>query len=133
MHQKVQERPILFFDGVCNLCNSTVQFILKHEDGPVLLFSPLQSEAGWKIMEKLPKDTDSLVLYDQGRVYIRSTAALKVAGYLKSPYRHLQNLQFIPTFIRDPIYRLLAKSRYLIFGKRAICMIPTPDLKERFV
>ncbi len=130
---KAENRPILFFDGVCNLCNETVQFILRHERNDQLRFSPLQSRLGQEITAKLPAETDSLVLLETGNIYIRSTAALKVSKYLRFPYHLLRHLQFIPLFIREPVYRFIARHRYRIFGKKESCMIPTPDILHRFL
>lgn len=125
--------PVLFFDGVCNLCNGAVQFILTHEKEQKLLFSPLQSEMGRKLQAFIPPGTDSLVLYEDGKIYIRSSAALRVASYLKKPYSFLRSLVIIPTFIRDLLYRLIARQRYVLFGRKDSCMMPTAELKKRFI
>lgn len=128
-----RERPILFFDGVCNLCNATIQFILRNERSDALLFSPLQSQLGQKALQNLPPGVDSLVLLVNEKLYIQSTAALHVAAYLKFPYFLLKHLKIIPRFIRDPVYRFIAQHRYKFFGKRLSCMIPSSSLNDRFV
>ena len=128
-----RKRPILFFDGVCNLCNRTIQFVLSNERSDELLFSPLQSELGQKATQQLPHGIDSLVLLENEKLYIQSDAALQVAAYLKFPYSLLKYLQIIPRFVRDPIYRLIAGNRYRLFGKRSTCMSPTPSLARRFI
>ena len=128
-----QNRPILFFDGVCNLCNTTIQFILRHERSDALLFSPLQSDLGQRTLQSLASGVDSLVLFENEKLYIESTAAVHVAAYLRFPYSLLRHLKVIPRFIRDPLYRGVARYRYKLFGKRLSCMVPSAPLKDRFV
>ncbi|MCB0670008.1 MAG: DUF393 domain-containing protein [Saprospiraceae bacterium] len=130
---KISDRPVLFFDGVCNLCNASIQFILKHERNTDLLFSALQSPLGSQIRDQIPPDTDSLVLYEKGNTYICSTAALRIAGYLRFPYHWLKGLLLIPLFIRDPVYKFIARHRYWFFGKKDSCMIPAPQYQKRFI
>ncbi|MBK8502081.1 MAG: DUF393 domain-containing protein [Saprospiraceae bacterium] len=126
-------RPVLFFDGVCNLCNASIQFVLRHEHGENLLFSPLQSETAQRLLSSVPSETDSLILYKNGKIFFQSDAALRVARYLKSPYRFLAILLFIPSFIRNPIYRIIARNRYRLFGRSSTCMLPAPSLANRFI
>ena len=126
--------PVVLFDGVCNLCNASVQFILKHEKIEVLKFATLQDD---KIKHLLSKYTnteihDSVLLIENGTLYQESDAALRIARYLKF-FRLFYFLIFIPTWIRNPIYRLIARNRYKWFGKREQCMIPDKNVKHRFL
>ncbi|NND31135.1 MAG: DUF393 domain-containing protein [Saprospiraceae bacterium] len=127
------DKDILFFDGVCNLCNSAIQFIIRHERDDKLYFAPLQSPLGKKVLHDLSENVDSLVLVENGSIYLRSNAALRVARHLRSPYRWLYYLVTLPRFIRDWAYDLIARNRYSFFGKRSSCMVPTPSLKARFL
>lgn len=127
--------PIILFDGVCNLCNGSVQFIIKRDKEAKFRFASLQSEAGRKILEQfhLPLDTfNSFVLYQDDKIYTRSTAALRVFSQLKG-WKWVGALSYVPRFIRDGVYNLIARNRYRWFGKKDVCMIPTPELKSRFL
>lgn len=129
-------KPILLFDGYCNLCNNSVRFVLKHEKKPDLNFCPLQSEKGielLKIYNVNPHEIDSLVLIQSDTVYIKSSAALRLAPYLKSLYPILYLLLIIPPFIRDFIYDYVARNRYQWFGKSDSCMMPDNQLLKRFI
>jgi predicted DCC family thiol-disulfide oxidoreductase YuxK len=128
--------PIVLFDGVCNLCNSSVQFLIKNDKKNILLFASLQSEAGQALLKKFDLPTNvfnSFVLVDGEQIYLRSSAALKVASYLGGFWKVLQVLWIIPRFVRDGVYNLIAKNRYKWFGKKTECMIPTLELKARFL
>ncbi|MCU0440085.1 MAG: thiol-disulfide oxidoreductase DCC family protein [Raineya sp.] len=128
--------PIILFDGVCNLCNSSVQFLIKNDKKNILRFASLQSEIGQNLLQKFNLPTNifnSFVLIDGEQVYLRSSAALKVASYLGGAWKILQFFWIFPAFIRDGVYNLIAKNRYKWFGKRTECMIPTPELKARFL
>ncbi|MDQ3490131.1 MAG: thiol-disulfide oxidoreductase DCC family protein [Acidobacteriota bacterium] len=127
---------IVLFDGVCNFCNSSVNFVIQHDRKGYFKFAPLQSTVGWELLNKYKVETskaDSVVVIDDGRVYLRSDGALHVAGKLDKPWSWLSFLIIVPRPIRDFIYRLLAKYRYRLFGKKDVCMIPTPELKQRFL
>ena len=128
---------VILFDGVCNLCNGSVIFILKWEKKPDFQFASIQSEAGQELLEScgLPKDfNQAVVLIDLGNVYLGSTAALKIGQTLKLPWSVLSYTGFlIPLFVRDWIYKQIALNRYQWFGKREVCMLPTADLKARFL
>lgn len=131
--QKVSESPVLFFDGVCNLCNSSVQFILKKDKRKVIKFASLQSEtAAEYLRDKLPLP-DSIVFLEKGKIYTESSAALKIVPYLSLPYRILLIFNIFPKFMRDSLYRYIAKNRYKWFGKKEECMLPTPDIANRFL
>lgn len=132
-----QNKKIVLFDGVCNLCNRSIGYIIKHDKKDVFVFAPLQSEVGQDLITKFNIDTsktDSVLLYEHLKgISIKSTAALKIFRSLGFP-RYLMALFFIiPMFIRDPIYDYIAKNRYKWFGKRDYCMVPSPELNKKFL
>lgn len=127
---------IIIFDGVCNLCARSVQFILRHESGPHFSFTPLQSAAGARLLVShgfSPTDVESFVLVSDGRVYTRSTAALRIAGHFKGAWQLLRVLWLVPRPLRDFLYNWVARNRYSWFGKADSCMVPTPELSSRFI
>lgn len=128
--------PVIVFDGVCNLCNAAVQFVIRHDKKKQFHFASLQGEYGQKVLAGLPKSYSSLktfILLEDGKVFTRSTAALKVAKKLAAPVNWLYGLIIVPIFIRDAVYNFISKNRYKWFGKKDACMIPTTALKERFL
>ncbi len=127
------EQPILYFDGVCNLCNNAVQFVIRHDKQKKFLFASLQSAAGKEVLQKLPATPDSMVLYASGKYHLKSSAALHTARLLGGIYALAFVFIIIPGFIRNAVYDLIARNRYTWFGKREECMIPTPELKSRFL
>lgn len=130
------DKPIILFDGVCNLCNGAVQFIIDHEKNDDLRFASLQSEIAENLLKKFdlnPETTNSFVFIELDRAFLRSTAALKVSRYLKSPWNWAYVFIAVPTFLRDFFYNIIARTRYSIFGKRNECMVPTPDLRAKFL
>ena len=130
------EESIIFFDGVCNLCNSSVNFVIKRDKKSVFKFATLQSELARKILSDnslLFTDLNSFVLVENGIVYTRSTAALRVCRYLNGWWPLMFGFIIVPRFIRDIIYNLISKNRYRWFGKKENCMIPTSDVKARFL
>ncbi len=132
----IANQDILLFDGVCNLCNGAVNFIIDRDPAGKFKFAALQSDFGQEQLEKLgfnKEDFDSLVLLSQDKVYKKSTAALKIAKKLNGLYPLLYAFIIIPPFIRHAIYDLIARNRYKWFGKQDSCRIPTPDLRARFV
>jgi predicted DCC family thiol-disulfide oxidoreductase YuxK len=131
-----ENKSILLFDGICNLCNGAVQFVIKHDKKENFKFTALQSESGKKLLEKFNLnriDFDSFVLIQNNQYYIKSTAALRVAKKLEGMITLLYIFIIVPTFIRDGVYSWIAKNRYRWFGKHDSCMIPTPELKSRFL
>lgn len=131
--QKVNESPVLFFDGVCNLCNSSVQFILKNDKKKIIKFASLQSEIAREYLnDKLPLP-DSIVFLEKGKIYTESSAALKIVPYLSAPYRLLRIFGILPKSLRDSAYRFIAKNRYRWFGKKDECLLPSPDYADRFL
>lgn len=128
--------PVILFDGVCNLCNGSVQYVIKHDKQGLFRFASLQSDSGQELLQQyqLPQsDFTSFVLMEKGEIYTRSTAALKVARKLSGIVKLLYGFIIVPAFIRDGVYNFIAKNRYKWFGKQESCMIPTPELKERFL
>ncbi len=132
-----ENKQLILFDGVCNLCNSSVQFVIKHDKKDKFLFTALQSNVGKKIIQEFNIDTsktDSILLYstDKG-LSLRSTAALNIAKQLRFPINTLIIFIIIPNFIRNWIYDLIARNRYKWYGKMDDCMIPTPEIKAKFL
>ena len=137
MNEGIQQKKIILFDGVCNLCNGSVIFVLQREKEPVFQFASIQSEAGQRLLERcgLPKDySEAVVLIQQGNIYLGSTAALKIGQQLRFPWSFFASLGLIvPEPIRDWVYKQIAMHRYQWFGKRDVCMIPTENLRARFL
>jgi predicted DCC family thiol-disulfide oxidoreductase YuxK len=131
-----ERTPVLLFDGVCNLCNDYVQFVLERDDAETIRFGSLQSEAGSDLLKGcgLPHDyTDSLVLVEGSEHYTRSSAVLRVCHHLGGPYRLLSVFRIVPKVVRDAVYEQVAARRYDWFGKKNQCMIPSPGVQSRFV
>ena len=129
-------KNIVLFDGVCNLCNGLVRFIIKRDRNGKFKFASLQSEIGqqWLLRFGLAKNEfESFVLIEGDKYYVKSAAALKMLRGLGGIWKVFYVFILVPRPVRDFMYDLIAKSRYKIFGKRNICMIPTPELKERFL
>lgn len=132
----MNDQPIILFDGVCNLCDSTVNFVLKKNTRANIRFAALQSEAGQQLLQQyqLPADQmKSFIFVENGIVYKRSTAALRVCRHLKGLWPLCYLFILVPRFIRDGIYNCVAKNRYRWFGKKESCMIPAPEVKARFL
>ncbi len=136
MDSNLKNKTILLFDGYCNLCHSSVQFVLKHEKNNDLYFTSLQSPSGIEILNHYsinPKETDSLVLIEKNKAYIKSSAALRVSKYLKGLYPIAFGLLIIPSFIRNWVYDYVAKNRYKWYGKMDNCLVPDGNLLKRFL
>ena len=132
----MQQHPIILFDGLCNLCDGAVQFVVKHDDDKKFLFASLQSESGQQILKQfnLPLENfNSFVLLQNNNVYSRSTAALLVAKQLSGAIKLIYFFIIVPAFIRDWVYNWISKRRYKWFGKKEACIVPTPELKARFL
>ena len=128
--------PIVLYDGVCGFCNQSVQLILRHDRRGRFRFAALQSEVGQALLERhgLPTDDmDTFVLVEDGRAYLRSTGALRVARGLGGAWRLASVLAVIPRPVRDFFYDLVARYRYRIFGKLDACMLPPPEVRSRFL
>jgi predicted DCC family thiol-disulfide oxidoreductase YuxK len=132
----LKNKTILLFDGYCNLCHSSVQFVLKHEKKQELYFTSLQSKIGLEILKYYNIDTnsiDSLVLIEKNKAYIKSTAALTLAKHLKGLYKFGYIFIIVPAFIRNWVYDYIAKNRYKWFGKKDSCIVPDENLAKRFL
>ncbi len=123
--------PIVFFDNTCNLCSSSVQFVLRHDKSQTIHFAPLDS----KISEQfgLTKEMDSVVFIEHGKVYTKTAALLRVTRYFGWKWSMLRALLLVPSFLRNILYDLVAHHRHSWFGERNTCLIPTPDIKDRFL
>ncbi|MFS0864482.1 thiol-disulfide oxidoreductase DCC family protein [Fredinandcohnia sp. 179-A 10B2 NHS] len=126
---------IVLFDGICNFCNSSVQFIIKRDSKGHYQFTSLQSKTGVSLLEKygITKNIESIVLIEGDQFYTRSTAALRICRNLEGPYRLLAVLLVVPAPIRDVFYNFIAKNRYRWFGKQESCTIPSPEVRSRFL
>ena len=127
---------IILFDGVCNLCNGAVNFVIKRDSGNVFKFTPLQEKQGVLLLKMHAVDTqklDSIVLIENEKVYVKSSAALRIARKMSNLWPLFFVLLIIPSFIRDGVYDFIAKNRYKWFGKKEQCMIPTPGSREKFL
>lgn len=131
-----EKHKIVLFDGVCNLCNSSVNFVIKRDKKNIFKFAPLQSEIGRELTSKFSIDTskvDSIILIDGEKHYEKSSAALYIAKNLSGAYPLLFGFMIMPKFIRNAVYDYIARNRYKWFGKKDSCMIPTKELKSKFL
>jgi predicted DCC family thiol-disulfide oxidoreductase YuxK len=128
--------PVILFDGVCNLCNGLVQFVIARDPAARFAFASLQSNAASKLLDRHRQTTplpDSIVLVDGDRVFTRSSAALRIARGLGFPWMLAYAGIVVPKPLRDAVYDRVARNRYRWFGKRDVCMVPTPELRGRFL
>ena len=132
-----QSSGVVLFDGVCNLCNSSVSFAIERLPASAnIRFGAIQSAAGQAIIRTLASDSQALasvVYVEGGKVWLESSAVLKIAGKLRLPWRLASLLQVVPRFVRDPVYRWIARNRYSWFGKQDTCRVPTPELMRWFL
>lgn len=129
-------QKIILFDGVCNLCNSAVNFIIDRDVNNRFVFAPLQSAIGSQLLEahQLPPTfLNSLILVEQDRVYQKSTAALRIAKELRFPWSLCYVFIGVPAFVRDFVYQLIARYRYRLFGKSDTCRYPSDEIKSKFL
>ena len=126
---------IILFDGFCNLCDKSVQFIIDRDRNGTFHFASLQSDTGRKLLQKyqVTEEVTSVVLVDNNTVYVQSDAALRICKHLTRPWNYLYLAIIIPKRVRDTVYRFIAKHRYRWFGKKNSCMLPTPEIKKRFL
>lgn len=126
---------IVLFDGVCNFCNGAVNFIIRNDPDGRFKFAPLQSEVGQRLRAKfeIGDDVDSIILVENEDAFMHSSAALRIARGLGGIWSVGYVFIVVPPFIRDWFYKLFAKNRYKLFGKKDVCMIPTPDVRRRFL
>lgn len=141
----MNKKPIILFDGVCNFCNGLVNFIIRQDKKNIFLFAPLQSERGKKLLDQYGidwKNNDSFVLIEntgpndsvrQDKAYEKSNAALRIAAKLPWYWKWSQIFWILPKPIRDGIYNIIAKNRYKWFGKKEKCMIPTEQVRGKFL
>ena len=125
----------ILFDGVCNLCNGFVQFVIARDPAAQFRFGALTTPAAQDLLRAAGVTTapDSIVLIEDGRVYFRSDAPLRIARRLTFPWPLAYGLVAVPRFVRDRVYDIVAARRYRWFGRRDLCMVPTPELKQRFL
>jgi predicted DCC family thiol-disulfide oxidoreductase YuxK len=132
-----KHKKLILFDGVCNLCNASVLYVIKRDANNIFMFAPLQSNIGKQLIEKYNIDTnqtDSILLYETKKgISYKSTAALKIASKLIFPSNLVSIFLIIPPFIRNWVYDFIAKNRYKWYGKKEQCMIPTRELKAKFL
>jgi predicted DCC family thiol-disulfide oxidoreductase YuxK len=127
---------IVLFDGVCNFCNATINFVIEHDRAGHFKFAPLQSEVGEQLMGEHdidPTGTDSVILVEDGKAYTHSDAALRIAQRLDGIWSWAYAFRVVPRFIRDAAYKIFARHRYRFFGRQDACMMPTPEIRARFL
>ena len=136
-YRDMENKKIILFDGVCNLCNNSVQFVIKRDKKDIFRYAALQSEIGEQLVKQRHIDTskvDSIILIEPGvAYYTKSDAALEIAQDLGGLWKLTAVFTWIPTSVRNAIYDFVAKNRYKWFGKQEACMIPTPELKAKFL
>lgn len=124
---------VLFFDGVCNLCNGFIDFLIKRDTKAKIKYAPLQGDLAAECVPEHAANMSSVVLYKAGKVYIESTAAILTLAELGGFWVLLKALLIFPEFIRNPFYKVIAANRYKWFGQKDTCRLPTPEEKERFL
>jgi len=130
------DKPIILFDGICNFCNAIVNFIIRQDKENIFLFCTLQSASGAKLLDQYHinwRDDDSFVVIENGEAYQKSNAALRLYNKLPWYWKWTQLFWIVPKFIRDGVYNLIAKNRYRWFGKKQECMVPTPEVRKKFL
>jgi predicted DCC family thiol-disulfide oxidoreductase YuxK len=145
---QLSQLKVVLFDGTCNFCDASVHFVIDHERGSELKFAALQSDAAAKLLvdmlgEERAKqirsgidgsgDPDGVVFIDDDQVFTHSSASLRIARYLRAPWRWLRALWIVPRPVRDAVYRWFARHRYRWFGRADACRVPTPELRARFL
>ena len=132
----MKQQPVILFDGVCNFCNGAVNLVIRRDKKAQIQFAPLQSEKGRLFARQFGftgEDMKTFIFIEDGKVYTKSTAALRVCRYLGALWPLLYGFIIVPKFIRNAVYDLVAKNRYKWFGKKDTCMIPTPEVRARFI
>lgn len=130
------DHPVILFDGVCNLCEGFVQYVIRRDPDAIFRFAPLQSDPGRELLDQCgydEHDLEGVVLVDDGQCYRKSGAVIRTGMHLGWPYRVLGPTRFVPKFIRDSVYDFVANRRYRWFGKKEQCLMPTPDIRNRFL
>ena len=126
------DRPVILFDGVCNLCTGSVQFVIERDSGKQFRFASLQSPVAERLLGRRD-ELESMVLVQDGEVYRKSTAALRIARRLDGLWPALAIFLVVPRFLRDAVYDWIGRRRYRLFGKRDVCWTPQPELADRFL
>lgn len=137
MENLPRNKKIILFDGVCNLCDNTVQYIIKHDKKDIFRFVQLQSELGQQIISHIGVDTsrtDSIILYQPGHsYYYKAEAAMRIAKELDGPVSLISLLSFLPNWLSNNVYDYIARNRYKWYGRKEQCMLPTPEMKTKFL
>lgn len=132
----MNSHKIILFDGVCNLCNSSILKVIENDDKNIFQFASLQSDFGQEFLKKNDFNQDefnSIILIDGEKFYTQSDAALRIGKELKGIYKISKYLLWIPKFIRNTVYKYISRNRYNWFGKKESCWLPTPELKQKFI
>lgn len=132
----IEDGSVIIFDGVCNFCNDSVNFIIARDPDSKFTFAPMQGESAKALMKQHGienPDLDTFLLIKDGKLYQRTDAALEIAKDLTGYWKYCGVFRVVPAPLRNILYRLLAKNRYRLFGKREVCMIPTPEVRQRFL
>ena len=132
----MEEHPIILFDGICNFCNSAVNFVIRHDKRGRIRFAALQSVAGQALLARYQLPTsifDTFIFLENGKVYTRSTAALRLSRYLSGAWPVFYGFIIVPEFIRNWLYNFVARNRYKWFGQKQSCMVPGPQIRQRFL
>ncbi len=130
------DKPLVIFDGYCNFCSGVVRFILKHEKGPELQFAHSATARARELEPLLPGHityAHSLILVENGKIYTESSAALRIAGFLKFPWSWMKAFLMVPALLRNAVYRWFSRNRYRLMGQRDQCFLPEPAWKNRFL
>lgn len=127
------ETPIIFYDGVCGLCNRFVRWAIARDPSAKLKLAPLQGSTAGQLLGPIPSPPDSIILWNHGQAWRESSAALKILTYLKFPWPIFSVFRLVPPLIRNPIYRWVARNRYRWFGKSEVCELPPAEIRERFL
>ncbi|MBS8263749.1 thiol-disulfide oxidoreductase DCC family protein [Mesobacillus boroniphilus] len=127
--------PVILFDGVCNFCDASVQFILNRDSKETFYFASLQSEGGQGLLKKykVRDDVDSMILIENDKVYYKSSAALRISRHLRGAWKLLYVFMIVPAPIRNIVYDIIARNRYKWFGQKESCMLPPPNVRKRFL
>ena len=131
-----ENKTVIIFDGICNFCNGSVNFIIARDPEGKFNFAPMQGESAKVLMKQHGIDTpdlDTFLLIKDGKLYQRTDAALEIAKDLTGYWKYFQVFRFVPAPLRDVFYRIFARNRYKLFGKREVCMVPTPEIRQRFL
>ncbi len=132
----MEPQNIIIFDGVCNFCNGAVNFIIQRDKNRSFMFTPMQSDTGKHLIEKYQVDLvgkNTFLLIKNGTTFIKTEAALEICKELSGGWKYFRLFKYLPLPVRDRLYTLLATHRYRLFGKRDSCMVPTPEIRERFI